>query len=96
MTAFTIAARSHRRRRNQTRRYLAITTPTVIDIDGAPAVGCNGDFHIGAGYRVTVAEDGSSPYWWLWGNGITPVDVTDPVDAVDVLRRRDLIEAKAS
>jgi hypothetical protein len=93
--AFTIASRPRTRRDNQTRRFLAIKTNKVIDIDGVAAVGCNGDFHVGSGYRVTIAEDRPA-YWWLWGNGITAVEVVDPVDAVAVLRKRGLIEARAS
>jgi hypothetical protein len=83
-----------RKRCNQTRRFLAIKGTETIDIDGTPAIGGNGDFHIGAGYRVTIAED-DTPYWWLWGNGITPVEVVDPVEAVAVLRKRALL-AEAS
>jgi hypothetical protein len=95
MTAFTIAARPHRRRANQTRRFLAIAAPTMLMVDGVKIAGSRGDFNIN-GYRVTIAEDGRHPYWWLWGNGITPVEVVDPVDAIAVLRRRDLIPGKAS
>jgi hypothetical protein len=94
MTAFTIAARPHRRR-NQTRRFLKIAVPTMLSIDGAKVAGCRGDYCIGAGYRVTIAEDGAHPYWWLWGNGMQPVDVVDPHDAVAVLRKRGLL-AEAS
>ncbi len=93
-TTFTIAARPHRRR-NQTRRFLRIAVPTMLMVDGAKVAGCRGDFHIGDGYRVTIAED-SAAYWWLWGNGITPVEVADPPDAVAVLRRRELIPGRAS
>jgi hypothetical protein len=96
MTApFTIAIRPHTKRRNQTRRFLKLAEPTKVTVDGVDIVGGNGDFHID-GYRVTIAEASRSPYWWLWGNGITPVEVADPVDAVAVLRKRDLIRAKAS
>jgi hypothetical protein len=95
MAHFTIAERPHRRR-NQTRRFLKIAASTMLSIDGVKVAGCRGDFHIGDGYRVTIAEDGKHPYWWLWGNGITPVDVTDPVDAVAVLRRRHLIPERAA
>jgi hypothetical protein len=94
MTAFTTAARP-RRRRNQTARFLKIVVPTMLNVDGVKVAGCSGDFNIN-GYRVTIAEDGRHPYWWLWGNGITPVEVVDPPDAVAVLRKRKLIPERAA
>lgn len=93
-----VSRRAPRRRANQTRRFLKIAVSTMQTVDGVRVAGCRGSYHIGSGYRCTIAEDDQSrrPYWWLWGNGIDPVEVVDPVDAVAVLRTRKLIPAKAS
>jgi hypothetical protein len=86
---FTIAARPHRRR-NSTRQFTRCTTKTTKTVSGVDVIGVCCEWAVaGTAYGITYSESG----WWLYGGHIDPVEVADPHDAIDVLRRRHLLKA---
>lgn len=92
MAAFTIADRPARRRRSQSRQFLACTTRTTKTIDGTDVIGIGPEWAVaGTAYGISYNEAG----WWLYGGLIDPVEVVDPHDAIAVLRKRGLL-AEAS
>lgn len=99
MTAFTIAARPHRRRRqNRSRAFLNRTARCAVEVDGVTIIGASGEWAIdAAGYRISYheAEARRDSFWWLHGRGLDPVEAIDPHDAIAILRERDLLPKAA-